>query len=196
MTPNHANVIALQRLVNGYHQLTLESDSFMNAQPGLYVLIEQKLHCYIMSQNGHQADFIIPPDPSLHFNEKPILISELQGNILAPPDPDSFYLLLTNIKTLGACLFYFKKYKSQFKGLVILESTDRFPFNPTPSRKMIPYIPSDVIASLPLLEDWGIPNRLTSLNDHPGCFNGSAEDLATLWLKQSPQVNIQKIVLY
>lgn len=196
MALKHASVIALQPLVNGFHQLTLESDSFINAQPGLYVLIEQQLQCYIMSQNNCHADFIIPPDPNFQFNTKSVSISELLGKPLVPPDPKDFYLFLTNLKTLGASLFYFKKFKHLFKGLVILETDDLFPFYPTPSRKMIPFIPPEVIASLPLLEDWGIPNRLASPQDRPGCFNGSADDLATLWLKQFPHDTIQKIVLY
>jgi dihydroorotate dehydrogenase electron transfer subunit len=36
---------------------------------------------------------------------------------------------------------------------------------------------------MPLLEDWGIPARLTSLQGYEGCHNGYVTDLADLWLQ-------------
>jgi dihydroorotate dehydrogenase electron transfer subunit len=33
-----------------------------------------------------------------------------------------------------------------------------------------------------LLEDWGIPNRLASLQGYPGCYEGYITDLARTWL--------------
>ena len=35
---------------------------------------------------------------------------------------------------------------------------------------------------MPLLEDWGIPSRLTSLQGYDGCFDGYVTDLAGQWL--------------
>ena len=65
---------------------------------------------------------------------------------------------------------------------VILGSEVPFPFKPQPSATIIPGIPSDVIAGMPLLEDWGIANRLASLQGFPGCFQGYVTDLARHWL--------------
>lgn len=65
---------------------------------------------------------------------------------------------------------------------VILGSEVPYPFKPRPSETVVTGIPQDVIASMPLLEDWGVTNRLTSLQDFPGCFNGYVTDLARLWL--------------
>ncbi|MCA1799080.1 MAG: hypothetical protein LC632_06355, partial [Xanthomonadaceae bacterium] len=39
-----------------------------------------------------------------------------------------------------------------------------------------------VIACMPLLEDWGIPSRLASLQGYAGCFDGYITDLARAWL--------------
>jgi dihydroorotate dehydrogenase electron transfer subunit len=37
---------------------------------------------------------------------------------------------------------------------------------------------------MPLLEDWGIASRLTSLQGYAGCYEGYVSDLARLWLEQ------------
>lgn len=66
---------------------------------------------------------------------------------------------------------------------VILGSEVPYPFKPRPSETVVTGIPQDVIASMPLLEDWGVTNRLTSLQGFPGCFNGYVTDLARLWLE-------------
>ncbi len=71
---------------------------------------------------------------------------------------------------------------TDIKPFVILGSEVPFPFQPRPSQTVITGIPQEVIASMPLLEDWGVNNRLASLNGFPGCFNGYVTDLARLWL--------------
>jgi dihydroorotate dehydrogenase electron transfer subunit len=66
---------------------------------------------------------------------------------------------------------------------VILGSEVPFPFTPRPSQIMIPGIPAGVIASMPLLDDWGIGCRLASLQEMPGCHTGYVTDLARIWLQ-------------
>ncbi len=68
------------------------------------------------------------------------------------------------------------------KPFVILGSEVPFPFKQRPSGTIIPGIPADVIAGMPLLEDWGVANRLASLQGFPGCFQGYVTDLARHWL--------------
>ena len=45
-------------------------------------------------------------------------------------------------------------------------------------------MPSDVTASMTLLEDWKIASRLTSLKDYAGCFGGHVTELADIWLEK------------
>jgi dihydroorotate dehydrogenase electron transfer subunit len=68
--------------------------------------------------------------------------------------------------------------------LAILGSELPFPFRARPSTIMVPGMPDGVIACMPLLDDWGIPSRLTSRSGFPGCFDGYVTDLARLWLNQ------------
>lgn len=71
----------------------------------------------------------------------------------------------------------------RFRPFVILGSEAPFPFRPRPSQHLVPALPPPVIATMPLLDDWGIPSRLTSLSDRPGCFRGYVTDLARQWLE-------------
>lgn len=70
-----------------------------------------------------------------------------------------------------------------FQPLVVMGSEVPFPFTARPSQIVVPGMPESVIAAMPLLDDWGIPSRLTSQQDFPGCHQGYVTDLARLWLE-------------
>jgi dihydroorotate dehydrogenase electron transfer subunit len=70
-----------------------------------------------------------------------------------------------------------------FKPLVLLGSEVPFPFRHQPSRIMLPGVPDGVIGCMPLLEDWGVPSRLASMQGYPGCYEGYITDLARNWLE-------------
>ena len=67
--------------------------------------------------------------------------------------------------------------------LVILGSEVPFPFDPRPSEILVPGMPEGVIATMPLLDDWGIACRLASGQDMPGVYQGYVTDLARHWLQ-------------
>jgi dihydroorotate dehydrogenase electron transfer subunit len=69
-----------------------------------------------------------------------------------------------------------------WRPLVLMGSEVPFPFRARPSRILVPGVNNDVIAAMPLLDDWGIPSRLASLQGYPGCFEGYITDLARGWL--------------
>jgi dihydroorotate dehydrogenase electron transfer subunit len=68
------------------------------------------------------------------------------------------------------------------KPLVLMGSEVPFPFRARPSRIVVPGIPAGTIASMPLLEEWGVASRLASRAELPGCFDGFVTDLAHQWL--------------
>src|SRR5262249_41621595 len=55
-----------------------------------------------------------------------------------------------------------------------------------PSALIIPGIPAGTIACMPLLEEWGVPSRLASGSDFPGCYSGFVTELAHEWLASLP----------
>ena len=85
---------------------------------------------------------------------------------------------------------------TDIKPLVILGSEVPFPFQPRPSQIMLPGIPDGVIGAMPLLEDWGIPSRLASLQGYPGCFDGYVTDLARHWLNALDDQARAEVALY
>lgn len=85
---------------------------------------------------------------------------------------------------------------SDAQPFVILGSEVPFPFQSRPSQYMLPGVPDGVIAAMPLLEDWGIPSRLASLQGYPGCHQGYVTDLARHWLDALDEAERADVTLY
>jgi dihydroorotate dehydrogenase electron transfer subunit len=75
------------------------------------------------------------------------------------------------------------RYDKTFKPFVALGSEVPFPFQTRPSQHLVRGVPAHVIAAMPLLDDWGLPSRLASLQGYPGCFQGHVTELARVWLE-------------
>ncbi len=101
------------------------------------------------------------------YRKRPLLIG---GGVGIPP----MLFLAEHLKTI----------KQDLDPFVIMGSEIPFPFKPKPSQILMPTMPPAVTAAMPLLDDWGIPSRLTSHQDYAGCFNGYVTDLARYWLDQ------------
>jgi dihydroorotate dehydrogenase electron transfer subunit len=69
-----------------------------------------------------------------------------------------------------------------WKPLVLMGSEVPFPFRTRPSTLIVPGVPAGTIACLPLIEEWGVPCRLASRSEFPGCFAGLVSELADGWL--------------
>ncbi|HEX6570887.1 MAG TPA: dihydroorotate dehydrogenase electron transfer subunit [Steroidobacteraceae bacterium] len=73
--------------------------------------------------------------------------------------------------------------EAPWKPLVLMGSEIEFPFRARPSTILLPGVPPEAIACMPLLDDWGIASRLASFGGFPGCFHGFVTDLAASWLE-------------
>ena len=67
--------------------------------------------------------------------------------------------------------------------LAILGSEIPFPFELARSSVPTPWVDGTIVSTMPLLEQWGVTARLTSLAGFDGCFRGYVTDLARLWLQ-------------
>ncbi|MEN8107862.1 MAG: dihydroorotate dehydrogenase electron transfer subunit [Pseudomonadota bacterium] len=85
---------------------------------------------------------------------------------------------------------------AHWKPLVLMGSEVPFPFAARPSAIMAPGVPTDVIAAMPLMDDWGIASRLASLQGYPGCFDGYITDLARHWLDALDAAQRSEVSLY
>ena len=102
------------------------------------------------------------------YRSRPLLIG---GGVGIPP----MLFLAEHMRALG----------SATRALVLMGSEVPFPFRARPSTFMVPGVPADVIAAMPLLEDWHIASRLASLAGFPGCYAGYVTDLARQWITTS-----------
>ncbi len=89
-----------------------------------------------------------------------------------------------------------KKQRSHYQPLVILGSEVPFPFTTQPSQFILPGIPAEVTATMPLLEEWNIPCRLASLQDYPGVYEGYVTELARLWLNALDEEQRQQVEIF
>jgi dihydroorotate dehydrogenase electron transfer subunit len=112
------------------------------------------------------------------YRKYPLLIG---GGVGIPP---MVYLAEHMKKTAPTCM-----------PLMLAGSEVPFPFTAVPSRIMIEGMPDGVIATMPLMEDWGIACRLASLQGYNGCFQGYVTDLARAWLS-TPGRNLDEIEIY
>jgi dihydroorotate dehydrogenase electron transfer subunit len=85
---------------------------------------------------------------------------------------------------------------SHWRPLVLMGSEVPFPFAVRPSRILVPGMADGVLAAMPLLEEWGIPGRLASLQGYPGCFRGYLTELARGWLEAMTQAERAEVSVY
>lgn len=83
-----------------------------------------------------------------------------------------------------------------WKPFVIMGSEVPFPFKVQPSKIIVPGLPDGVIGGMPLMDDWGIPSRLASLQGYAGCFEGYVTDLARSWLAGLDDVQRAEVAIY
>jgi dihydroorotate dehydrogenase electron transfer subunit len=86
--------------------------------------------------------------------------------------------------------------RAQWKPLVLMGSEIPFPFRARPSRIMVPAAPSEAIACMPLLDEWGVPSRLASNAGYAGCYGGHVTELASRWLAALAPAELAEVALY
>lgn len=83
-----------------------------------------------------------------------------------------------------------------WKPIAILGSEIPFPFTLETSALAVNGIDNEVCNGMPLLEEWGIPSRLTSLQGYDGCFDGYVTDLADQWLSSLSEEELAKVSVF
>ena len=84
----------------------------------------------------------------------------------------------------------------RYKPVVTMGSEIPFPFQPRPSGLIVPGMPDEAIACMPLLESWSIPSRLASWADMPGCYRGYVTDLAAAWLDSLDAEALNEVAMF
>jgi dihydroorotate dehydrogenase electron transfer subunit len=85
---------------------------------------------------------------------------------------------------------------ARWQPLVLMGSEIEFPFRARPSTIMVPGMPPEAIACMPLLDDWGVASRLATLAGFPGCFHGYVTDLAAHWLASLEAAALAQVEIF
>jgi len=83
-----------------------------------------------------------------------------------------------------------------WKPLVLMGSEVPFPFRARPSALIVAGMPAASIGCMPLLEEWGVPSRLASRADLPGCFSGFVTELADTWLASLSATELAQVEIF
>lgn len=144
----------------------------------LYKIVGSGTRLLAGRQPGDRLDMLAPIGTPFRFHrERPRLLL-IGGGVGMPPMIFAAQQLRTD---------------PHFKPFAMLGSEVPFPFTPRPSRIVIPGMPDGVIGAMPLLDDWGIPSRLTSLREVAGCYQGYVTDLAQHWLNSLDRESLSQV---
>jgi dihydroorotate dehydrogenase electron transfer subunit len=91
---------------------------------------------------------------------------------------------------------WLRQNKGGWKPFAILGSEIPFPFELQESSLPVAGVADDVNSTMPLLEQWGIPARLTSLQGYEGCHNGYVTDLADRWLSALSNDDLAEVEVF
>jgi dihydroorotate dehydrogenase electron transfer subunit len=89
-----------------------------------------------------------------------------------------------------------RRAEANWQPLVLMGSEIEFPFRARPSKILVPGMPPEAIACMPLLDDWGIASRLASFGGFPGCFQGYVTDLAARWLESLDATALGEVEIF
>jgi len=143
--------------------------------PGQWLSGDNGLNYPVFHYANHQAQIIAPLTHALPTQY------HLKGQAINIANEDIKILLIGENQGIASILFLMNHIKDQW-GLkrlrqrisqILMGTSTLFPFQPVPSRFMIPAMPVDTIASAQLFEDLGLPARLASETGAAGCFDGS-----------------------
>ena len=107
-------------------------------------------------------------------------------------------LLLGGGVGIPPMVFLAERLKEQraYRPLVLMGSEVPFPFRARPSATLIAGMPAGTIACMPLLEEWGVPSRLASKADFPGCYSGFVTELAAEYLASLSDAQLQQVEIF
>jgi len=163
--------------------------SIMRAAPGegwielLYKVVGAGLHALAARKAGDEVSVLGPIGrPFAAHSGRPRTLL-LGGGVGIPP-------MVFLAERLAA------QARAPWKPLVLMGSEVPFPFRTRPSKIILPGMPAGTLACMPLLEEWGVPSRLASRSDFPGCFAGLVTELAATWLASLGSAELAEVEIF
>ena len=135
----------------------------------LYKIVGEGLHLLARKQAGDSVSLLGPIGQPFRVDEARPNVLLIGGGVGIPP---MVFLADTLRRRAGT-----------WNPLAILGSEIPFPFDVAESAIEVAGIDGSVRGTMPLLEDWGIAARLTSLQGYAGAHRGYVTDLAERYLE-------------
>ncbi|HSN51741.1 MAG TPA: dihydroorotate dehydrogenase electron transfer subunit [Woeseiaceae bacterium] len=148
----------------------------------LYKIVGEGLHLLARKHRGDAVSLLGPIGQPFVLHEerpRPLLIG---GGVGIPP-----------MVCLADAL---RKDRGDWRPFAILGSEIPFPFDLEPSSIDVAGIDDAVRSTMPLLEHWGVPARLTSLQGYEGCHRGYVTDLADRWLQTLVAAELGQVEIF
>lgn len=141
---------------------------------------------WLTAEEGALTLFDQPASDRLRLLMPETLPDRLTLHVHAAPQPmpDRAVLLGYGLPGLGGVLHAARTWKNHARLLALL-TLDVRPFEPAPSRIWLPHLPPEAIATLPLLEDWGVPCRLCG--PFPGATDQPVQAVAEAFVNAQPE---------
>ena len=135
----------------------------------LYKIVGEGLHLLARKRPGDAVSLLGPIGQPFVLHEerpRPLLVG---GGVRIP--------------TMVCLADALRRDRDPWRPFAILGSEIPFPFDLARSAIDVEGIDDTVRSTMPLLEHWGVPARLTSLQGYEGCHRGYVTDLADRWLQ-------------
>jgi dihydroorotate dehydrogenase electron transfer subunit len=148
----------------------------------LYKIVGEGLHLLARKRRGDAVSLLGPiGQPFVLHEDRPRTLL-IGGGVGIPP----MVCLADVIRSKG----------SAWNPLAILGSEIPFPFDLERSSLEVDGIDDGLRSTMPLLERWGIPARLTSLQGFDGCHKGYVTDLADRWLQSLGAEGLAQVEIF
>ena len=157
----------------------------------LYKVVGPGLHALAARKAGDEVSVLGPIGrPFVPHTERPRTLL-LGGGVGIPPMVFLAERLSAQSQEAAAA-----GRRAPWKPLVLMGSEVPFPFRARPSAIILPGVPPGTLACMPLLEEWGVPSRLASGSDFPGCFPGFVTELADAWLGSLGPAELAEVEIF
>ena len=154
------------------------------------------------SQGGWIEVLYKPIGPGLralkrvHEGDRLSLLGPIGQGFRMPPEQGARCVLIGGGVGIPPLLFLAEQLaKEQVETVAFMGSELPFPYLNQPSEFALP-TPAGATHNLSLLEDWGVPGRLASNSDLPGCYSGFVTGLAREWLKKLDDDQLKRCEIY
>jgi len=148
----------------------------------LYKIVGEGLHLLARKRTGDTVSLLGPIGQPFRLHEDRPNALLIGGGVGIPP-----MVFLADV---------IRQQRSDWRPLAILGSEIPFPFELQKSALQVAGIDDNTASTMPLLESWDIPARLTSLREYEGCHNGYVTDLAEQWLQSLDATELSRVEIF